>query len=366
MVGCLVIGVTDDAGRSFYRDAPPHPRSIQIASIAGAFFSFFGEYAVAKYRDHLPQLSGHLFLTDGGIETSLIYLQGFDLPYFAAFDLLKDDRGLAALRAYFEPYARIAREQQLGIVLESPTWRASTDWADKLGYSEEQLADIRRRSVDLLVDLRREYETPTSPVVISGCLGPRGDGYSPTNRMGAHEAAAYHAPEIRGFAATDADLVTAITMNYPEEAIGIARAAQDEGMPVVVSFTVETDGRLPTGDTLQEAIEAVDAQTGSAPAYYMVNCAHPTHFAGVLAGGADWTHRIRGLRANASRKSHAELDISTTLDAGNPDELAGEYRDIRARLRNLNVVGGCCGTDHRHIERIALVCSVGNRTFATA
>jgi S-methylmethionine-dependent homocysteine/selenocysteine methylase len=312
---------------------------------------------VPKYRNHLPQLSGRLFLTDGGIETSLIYLQGFDLPYFAAFDLLKNDEGLAGLRAYFEPYARIAHDQGLGIVLESPTWRANSDWAEKLGYSSEQLANVRQRSIALLLDLRRRYETEHSPVVISGCLGPRGDGYNPTNRMGAHEAAAYHAPEIRGFAGTEADMVTAITMNYTEEAIGIAQAAEDEGMPVVISFTVETDGRLPTGETLKDAIAAVDAETGSFPAYYMVNCAHPTHFAGVLAAGEDWTDRVRGLRANASRKSHAELDAATSLDDGNPDELASEYRDIRGKLRNLNVVGGCCGTDHRHIERIGLACS---------
>jgi homocysteine S-methyltransferase len=321
---------------------------------------------VPKYRSHLPQLSGKLFLADGGIETSLIYLQGFDLPYFAAFDLLKTDAGLAGLRDYFEPYARVAREQGLGIVLESPTWRASSDWAEKLGYSEDDLADVRQRSIDLLLDLRKRYETERSPVVISGCLGPRGDGYHPGNRMGIHEAAAYHAPEIRNFAAGEADMVTAITMNYTEEAIGIARAAADEDMPVVISFTVETDGRLPTGETLRQAIETVDAETGAAPAYYMINCAHPTHFEGVLAAGEDWTDRVRGLRANASRKSHAELDAATALDAGDPDELAAEYRDLCGRLRKLNVVGGCCGTDHRHIARIGLACAAVERTSAAA
>lgn len=312
---------------------------------------------MAKYRNRLPQLSGNLFLTDGGIETSLIYLQGFDLPYFAAFDLLKSDAGLAGLRTYFEPYARIARDQGLGIVLESPTWRANSDWAEKLGYSEDQLVDIRRRSIDVLLDLRQRYETEASPVVISGCLGPRGDGYHPDRLMGANEAAAYHAPEIRGFADTDADMVTAITMNYVDEAIGVAMAADDAGMPVVISFTVETNGRLPTGETLGEAIEAVDAATDATPEYYMINCAHPTHLAGVIAAGAPWMDRVRGLRANASRKSHAELDASTTLDSGNPEELARQYRALRRELRNLNVLGGCCGTDERHIAEIGLVCA---------
>ena len=312
---------------------------------------------MAKYRSELPQLSGKLFLSDGGIETSLIYLQGFDLPCFAAFDLFKDDRGLGALRDYFEPYLKVARDQNVGIVLETPTWRASTDWAEKLGYAPNALADIRRRSIDLLLDLRARYETPETPVVISGCLGPRGDGYNPTNRMGVYDAAAYHAPEIRNFAATEADMVSAITMNYPEEAVGIARAAADEGMPVVISFTVGTDGRLPTGHSLQEAIAIVDSETDGAPAYYMINCAHPTHFSKVLPAGEAWTDRIRGLRANASCKSHAELDAATELDRGNPEELAAQYRGLRTKLRRLSVVGGCCGTDHEHIERIGLACA---------
>ena len=310
-----------------------------------------------KYRNHLPQLSGQLFLTDGGIETSLIYLQGFELPYFAAFPLLKSDEGLAGLRAYFEPYIRIARDQGVGIVLETPTWRANTDWADRLGYDEADLTRFRDRAMALLLDLRARYESDRTPVVISGCIGPRGDGYSPTNRMGVHEAAAYHAPEIRSFAASEADMVTAITMNYTEEAIGVVQAAGDEGMPVAISFTVETDGRLPTGETLQHAIETVDAETDRGPAYYMINCAHPTHFAGLLEAGEPWTARIRGLRANASRMSHAELDNATTLDAGDPAELACQYRSLTRKLRNLNVLGGCCGTDHRHIEQIGLACA---------
>ena len=203
-----------------------------------------------KYRKNLPQLAERLFLTDGGIETTLIYRDGLKLPYFAAFDLLKDEPGRAALRGYFEPYLEIARERSLGIVLESPTWRANPDWAEKLGYSEADLADVQRRSIELLLDLRRRYETPNTPVVISGCVGPRGDGYEPGRMMSVWEADAYHAPEIRNYAATDADLVTAITMNYAEEAIGVARAAADADMPVVISFTVETDGRLPTGQSL--------------------------------------------------------------------------------------------------------------------
>jgi S-methylmethionine-dependent homocysteine/selenocysteine methylase len=309
-----------------------------------------------KYRANLPQLSDRLFLADGGIETTLIYKEGFNLPCFAAFDLLKDETGLAGLRRYFEPYLVMARQRQLGIVLESPTWRANPDWAAKIGYSEAELAERQRRSIDLLVGLRAQYETPGAPVVISACIGPRGDGYDPGRMMSSWEADAYHAPEIRNYAASEADLVTAITMNYAEEATGIARAAAEAGMPVVISFTVETDGRLPTGQTLKDAIAEVDAETDNGPAYYMINCAHPTHFASLFERGEPWLKRLRGLRANASTRSHAELDRATELDDGDPVDLGRRYAELHRKHRGLTVLGGCCGTDARHIEMIGLAC----------
>jgi S-methylmethionine-dependent homocysteine/selenocysteine methylase len=312
---------------------------------------------MAKYRDRLPQLSDRLFLTDGGIETSLIYLDGFELPMFAAFDLFKTEKGLKGLRDYFVRYASIARARGLGFVLESPTWRANPDWANELGYSAAQLTRINREAIDLMVDLRKEFETERSPMVISGCLGPRGDGYDLGKKMRADEAADYHAFQTDVFADTETDMVTAVTMNYVEEAIGIARAAAAVGMPSAISFTLETDGRLPTGQPLGNAINEVDEATGGAPAYYMINCAHPTHFDHILTTGAPWLSRIRGLRANASTRSHAELDQATGLDAGDPVELGEQYSELRRKLGNLNVLGGCCGTDHRHIERIAHACA---------
>jgi S-methylmethionine-dependent homocysteine/selenocysteine methylase len=312
---------------------------------------------MAKYRDRLPQLSDRLFLTDGGIETSLIYLDGFDLPMFAAFDLFKTEEGLKGLRDYFVRYASIARAHELGFVLESPTWRANPDWANELGYSAARLTRINREAIDLMVDLREEFETDRSPMVISGCLGPRGDGYDPRSKMTAEEAADYHAFQAEIFADSETDMVTAITMNYVEEAIGIARVAAAVGVPSVISFTVETDGRLPTGQPLASAIAEVDDATDAAPAYYMVNCAHPTHFDHLVANGASWQGRLRGLRANASKCSHAELDQATELDSGDPVELAEQYLALRRKIGNLNVLGGCCGTDHRHIERIALACA---------
>jgi S-methylmethionine-dependent homocysteine/selenocysteine methylase len=312
---------------------------------------------MAKYRNALPQLGGEFYLTDGGIETTLIFHEGLELPDFAAFHLLKTAEGEAALHRYFRAYADIARRFGAGLVLESATWRASADWGARLGYGSRDLAEVNRRSISLLEAVRREYETARTPVVISGCLGPRGDGYVPDRTMSEREAETYHREQVEIFAASAADMVSAITMNYAEEAVGIARAARRAGMPAAISFTVETDGKLPTGQSLQAAIEQVDAATSGFPSYYMINCAHPSHFQHVLQDRGSWLDRIRGLRANASRKSHAELNDSTELDIGDPVELAMQYAGLRSRLRHLNVMGGCCGTDHRHVEQIATACS---------
>jgi S-methylmethionine-dependent homocysteine/selenocysteine methylase len=298
----------------------------------------------------LPQLSGdRLFLTDGGLETTLIFHLGLELPDFAAFDLLRDDTGAEALRRYYESYIAIAREHGAGIVLDTATWRASRDWGERLGYSPEELAEANRRAVALIEELRTL--NPDVPAVLDGVIGPRGDGYVVGEAMTPEEAEAYHSEQIGTFAGTAADMVSAITMTYADEAVGIARAAQAAGLPAAISFTVETDGRLPSGQPLGEAIEQVDAETESAPAYFMINCAHPTHFEGVLEG--PWLERVRGIRANASRMSHEELDAAEELDEGNPDELAEQYRALRDRLPNATVLGGCCGTDDRHVGAIA-------------
>jgi S-methylmethionine-dependent homocysteine/selenocysteine methylase len=313
---------------------------------------------MAKYRNALPQLGGDFFITDGGIETTLIFHDKLELPDFAAFDLLKSAVGMASLRKYFHAYAEIARRFGVGLVLESPTWRASADWATRLGYSREALAAANRKSIELLGEIRAEFETDRSRIVISGCVGPRGDGYIPANMMSPEEAENYHREQIETFAGSAADLVTAITMNYAEEAVGITQAARRAGMPVAISFTVETDGALPTGQTLQAAIEQVDAATSAYPCYYMITCAHPTHFEHALAEKELWVKRIRGLRANASRRSHAELNESTDLDVGDPVDLAARYAELKTnRLAHLNVMGGCCGTDDRHVEQIAKTCA---------
>ncbi|MBN2501094.1 MAG: homocysteine S-methyltransferase family protein [Anaerolineales bacterium] len=311
-----------------------------------------GQTNQAKYRNALPQLSDGIFLTDGGLETTLVFHEGFDLPEFAAFDLFKNTEGYQALHNYYDTYARIAKKYGLGFILESATWRASQDWGQKIGYSAQELADVNDQAIKMLIAMRAKYEDQNTKMVISGCVGPRGDGYIPGSMMTAAEAEAYHRAQVETLAETGADMITAITMTYAEESIGVVRAAQAVGIPVVISFTVETDGSLPSGQPLKAAIQQVDEATDSGPAYYMINCAHPTHFKDALNVDEDWVQRIRGIRANASRLSHAELDEAEVLDDGDPVELGSQYLDLRDNLRHLSVLGGCCGTDHRHIEAI--------------
>jgi homocysteine S-methyltransferase len=309
---------------------------------------------MATYRGALPQLANSaLLLTDSGMETDLIFNQGFELPLFSAFVLLESETGTQALRDYFRRHVQVALDNDVGFVFEAPTWRASIDWATQLGYSEESIAEINRRAVDLLVELRDEVVGARGPMLISAAIGPRGDAYSPETVMTADEAQRYHAPQSETLASTDADIVTALTLTYAAEAIGITRACQALEMPVVISFTVETDGRLPDGTTLADAIQAVDQATGSGPAYYGINCAHPTHFTEVLDPDQQWTARVQMIRANASRLSHTELDEAGTLDDGDPDELGRQYAQLHGRFPRMNVMGGCCGTDVRHVRAIA-------------
>ena len=273
----------------------------------------------------LPQLTADRpFLTDGGLETTLVFHQGLDLPDFAAFPLLDSEEGRAGLVAYYTPYLDLAERLGTGFVLDTPTWRANLDWGARLGY--DAVAPGRRQPPGRRVrDGARRPAARASRRSSTACIGPRGDGYVVGATMSAAEAAAYHGLQARAFAEAGAEMMSAITMTYAEEAIGVARAAAAVGLPAVISFTVETDGRLPSGQTLGDAIAQVDDACRVAPAYYMVNCAHPTHFSSELEAGAPWLARVHGVRANASRLSHAELDEATELDRGDIDELGALY-----------------------------------------
>ncbi|HMP60000.1 MAG TPA: homocysteine S-methyltransferase family protein, partial [Gemmatales bacterium] len=233
---------------------------------------------MSHYRTALPQLGHELFLTDGGLETTLVFLDRMELPCFAAFDLLRRPEGVQRLWDYYRSYADLARRWGVGLILESPTWRANPDWGQRLGCDARKLAELNQASVALMAQVRSEFESAGGRAVVSGCVGPRGDGYVLQQAMSVDEAAAYHSEQVAALADSPADLVTAATMTSSAEAAGVARATARFNIPVVLSFTVETDGRLPSGETLRSAIETVDELTAGAPAYYMVNCAHPEHF----------------------------------------------------------------------------------------
>ena len=288
-----------------------------------------------------------LAMTDGGIETVLVYHEGIDLPDFAAFPLLYKPKGRAALQRYFETFLDLAERTGLPFVIGTPTWRANRDWGERLGYSEADLVTANTDAVAFV----REVVAGRMDVVVEGVLGPRGDAYLVSNRMHADEAAEYHDAQIAALKDAGADRVTALTLTYPDEAVGVIRAARARDIPVVVSFTVETDGHLPDGTTLADAIAQVDEATDSAALFFMVNCAHPTHIALGLEGAAS-TARIGGIRVNASKRSHAELDVATELDEGDPAELARDHAALRSALSNVQVLGGCCGTDARHVGEI--------------
>jgi S-methylmethionine-dependent homocysteine/selenocysteine methylase len=312
-------------------------------------------------RRRLPQLIGdRLFVTDGGLETDLIFHGGIDMPYFAAFPLLENPVHLARLRQYYDDYLAIARNLDAGLVIETPTWRANPDWAEKLGYTPEALDAANRAAVDFAEEVRTAAVADGVPAVVSGCIGPRGDGYDPSDAMTPEEAERYHAVQIGSFAATTAEQVTALTMTNANEAIGIVRAAAKAGIPAAISFTVETDGLLPTGQLLRSAVEQVDAATDGGAAYFMVNCAHPSHFDGAIESDGAWLQRLRGLRANASTRSHAELDEATELDEGDPADLAARHTALRDRLPAVTVLGGCCGTDARHVAAVCAAWLAGD------
>ena len=299
----------------------------------------------------LPQLTAdHLYLTDGGLETTLVFHEGLDLPLFAAFPLLDSEEGRSTLVRYYDPYLELAERLGTGFVLDTPTWRANADWGDQLGYDEAQLDEVNQRAVAFVAELAAQR--PALATVLNGVIGPRGDGYVVETALSPEASEEYHGLQARAFAAAGADMITAVTMTSADEATGIVRAASQVALPVVVSFTVETDGRLPSGQPLDEAVSDVDAGTGAAASYFMINCAHPTHFLTSIDEGAGWASRIRAVRSNASPLSHAELDEATELDRGDIAELAGLHQELSGLL-DLRVVGGCCGTDAEHVTALA-------------
>ncbi|MGR3635249.1 MAG: homocysteine S-methyltransferase family protein [Shimia sp.] len=305
----------------------------------------------------LPHESGDLFLAYTGMETDLLFTQGAELLGFASYPLLETAEGRALLRRSYQQVIDLGQETGLGVILESTTWLANRDRAAAIGYGPYALAKANRTAMAFMDELRIGA---VHPVLLSGNVGPRQDAYAPREQMTVAEAAAYHTEQIAVLAETEADLVTGYTLSYPNEAAGIALASKKAGLPVVIAFTVETDGRLPIGVSLEAAIREVDEACDNYPAYFMVNCAHPEHL-GAAIDAAVCRERLRGVVANASRCSHAELDEADTLDSGDPKEFGQQLAEIERRFPQINVVGGCCGTDMRHLREMIAAINAGRQ-----
>lgn len=288
----------------------------------------------------------------GGFETWLQYVDGFELRHFCAFELLDDSRGRACLTDYHRKLVEGAVDNGFGVINEGLHYRASRDWGELIGYSREGLEEINIRGIEFYKEFAREYETPETPMIVGGVIGPRGDAYDVGRVPNAAEAEEYHSEQILTFKKAGADQITAATFSSIEEAIGLARAAKAAEMPVVISFFVKQGGRLSGGETLEKAIAKVDAATGSAPAYYMINCTHPTEFEPALSPG-HWTKRLGGFMPNAVAMDTLSLCKLGHLEDGDPEELGGQMADLARRFPHVHVWGGCCGTDGRHIGEIA-------------
>lgn len=305
-------------------------------------------------------LSQRRYLTYGGNETYLLFVQGFPLREFCAFEVFEDEAAWTRLvSGLLAPIAKAAADSKMGLMTDCLVWRASADYARRLGTADVATLNERavRRTRDFLAGWRDgSASAKACPVIVSADHGPRGDGYAVTGRVAADAAYDYHAPQVEALAAAGVDLLVPLTMTSLQETLGILRAAQRHGLPALVSPTIEPDGKLPDGTPLGDFVRAVDEATAGYPVAFMVNCVHPTHLEPILRGGRErgeaWVSRIRGLRANASAKTHAELDNSTELDRGDPVALAAGVQSLQ-RTYDLSVVGGCCGTDAEHLQRIA-------------
>ena len=304
---------------------------------------------MTKYRQNLPQLGNDIFACYTGMDTDILYNRGIDLPGFASYPLLSNSKHKNILREYYSGLVDLAREQNVGVILDSVTWAANKDRGAELGYSAEDLKKYNIDAIELIADVRNEKGD--LPTVLSGQVGPRDDGYAPSNLMTTQEAEDYHSEQIEVYSNTEADLVSAFTICYAEEAAGVVRAAQNYEIPVAIALTVETDGRLPTGMSVKEAIEQVDAESNGGALYFLINCAHPDHFTDIF-NDEPWMQRLRGLVANASRCSHAELEVAEELDNGDPKELGAQIGGLREKFSHFNILGGCCGSDLRHMKHI--------------
>jgi homocysteine S-methyltransferase len=316
-------------------------------------------------REDLGSPASRLMTTAGGFETWMQYVDGFELRHFCGFELLNDARGVICLRDYHRKVVEAAVANGFGVINEGLHYRASRDWGELTGYSRDALEEINIRGIQFYQDFAREYASPETPMPVGGVIGPRGDAYNVGRTPDAAEAEDYHSEQILTFQKAGADHVTAMTFSSVEEAIGLVRAAKSASMPVIVSFILPNGGRLSGGETLENAINRVDAATGNVPEYYMTNCTHPTEFEPGLTAG-EWSARLGGFMPNAVAMETLDLCKLGHLEDGDPEALGAQMASLAQRFPHINVWGGCCGTDGRHIHQITRQVGEVRRTQAVA
>jgi len=303
--------------------------------------------------DFPPRLENKFYLTEGGSETEILYKWSFELPEFAMFTLLDDPEADNVIRGMFRRYFDVAAEHGTAMLLNGHDYRASPDWGAKLGYSSEDLRNVQHRVIRFLDDLRAEYADRVSDVYIAACIGPRGDAYGTGGDISADESEDYHSVQLHNLDGTAADMAVAATFNNVPEAIGVIRAANSIGIPIGVSLTLTPEGRLRSGPSLREAIETIDEASGGGAVWFGTNCAHPVEFEPALADAGPWLERLRYIRPNAAKMDKIALCSLGHLEDGDPVELGQQMGEVARRFPRVDILGGCCGTDERHLSQIA-------------
>ena len=299
------------------------------------------------------QEPGTLYLTEGGTETEIMYKYGYELPEFAMFTLLENKSAKAEMRAMFERYLDTVAEYGYCALMGGIDYRASSDWGDKLGYSRQALADIQQGCVEFLRDIAEPYADQIPRILFAGLLGPRGDAYGTGDQITATEAEDYHSMQLESVKAADADLALAATFNNIPEAIGVARAASKIGIPLCISFSLDSTSRLNSGPSFREAVETTDTESGEArPQFYGLNCSHPLEMEPALEPG-NWFQRVRMLRPNAVMMEKIALCKIGHLEDGDPEELGEQMGSLAQRYAHIDIWGGCCGTCETHLGQIA-------------
>lgn len=326
--------------------------SFEIAHMRASFSLL--HHGGLKMADFPPRLEGKFYLTEGGTETEILYKWGFELPEFAMFPLLDNPKADQVIRDIYRRYFDAAEKHQTGLLILGHDYRASPDWGAKLGYTTEGLADMQRRTIEFLDDVRREYVGRVSDVYIAGCIGPRGDAYGTGGDISEEEAEEYHSVQLTTLKSTQADMAIAVTFNNVPEAVGVIRAAHRIGIPIGVSLTLTTEGVLRSGPTLREAIEVIEEKTNGSAAWYGTNCSHPLEFASALADEGPWLERLRYIRPNAVKMEKVALCKLGHLEDGDPVELGEQMGEVASKFPSADILGGCCGTDERHLGEIAI------------